>query len=261
MNRLFPLARRALLVALLASSALWLPAPGRAAQATAGAPVGSADAVAAFTTRDWEWRDAARERAVPVRLYLPAGASPEHPVPLVVFSHGIGGSRAGYSYLGQFWASQGYASLHLQHVGSDRQLWFGSPFALVARLRGAASESEAIARVQDLHFALDQLLAGDTGSRIDANRIVAAGHSYGANTTLLAAGAQVERNGQRLDFRDPRIKAAIVDGRLFDEKSIAARIRAHHDAGADHVCIQPFRADGKPGPDLRVLEALAPGRS
>jgi len=46
-----------------------------------------------------------------------------------------------------------------------------------------------------------------------------------------------------------------------DEKAIAARIKAHHDAGADHVCIQPFRPDGKPGPDLRVLEALAPRRS
>ncbi len=40
--------------------------------------------------------------------------------PLVVFSHGIGGSRRGYSYLGRYWAGQGYASLHLQHVGSDR---------------------------------------------------------------------------------------------------------------------------------------------
>jgi probable F420-dependent oxidoreductase len=46
-----------------------------------------------------------------------------------------------------------------------------------------------------------------------------------------------------------------------DEKAIAARIQAHHDAGADHVCIQPFRSDGKPGPDLRLLEALAPRRS
>jgi probable F420-dependent oxidoreductase len=45
-----------------------------------------------------------------------------------------------------------------------------------------------------------------------------------------------------------------------DEKAILARIRAHHDAGADHVCIQPLRADGQPGPDLRLLEALAPGR-
>jgi probable F420-dependent oxidoreductase len=45
-----------------------------------------------------------------------------------------------------------------------------------------------------------------------------------------------------------------------DEKRIAERIQAHWDAGADHVCIQPFRPDGEPGPDLRILEALAPGR-
>jgi len=46
-----------------------------------------------------------------------------------------------------------------------------------------------------------------------------------------------------------------------DEKAIAERIQAHHDAGADHVCIQPFRADGAPGPDLRILEALAPAKN
>jgi probable F420-dependent oxidoreductase len=46
-----------------------------------------------------------------------------------------------------------------------------------------------------------------------------------------------------------------------DEKAIAERIQAHRDAGADHVCIQPFRADGVPGPDLRILEALAPAKN
>lgn len=45
-----------------------------------------------------------------------------------------------------------------------------------------------------------------------------------------------------------------------DEKAIAERVKAHHDAGADHVCIQPFKADGSPGPDLRILEALAPSK-
>jgi probable F420-dependent oxidoreductase len=43
-----------------------------------------------------------------------------------------------------------------------------------------------------------------------------------------------------------------------DEEAITARIQAHFDAGADHVCIQPFRPDGEPGPDLALLEALAP---
>jgi probable F420-dependent oxidoreductase len=46
-----------------------------------------------------------------------------------------------------------------------------------------------------------------------------------------------------------------------DENAIARRIQEHRDAGADHVCIQPFRADGEGGPDLRILEALAPARN
>jgi probable F420-dependent oxidoreductase len=46
-----------------------------------------------------------------------------------------------------------------------------------------------------------------------------------------------------------------------DERAIAERIQAHRDAGADHVCIQPLRADGAPGPDLRILEALAPAKN
>jgi len=43
-----------------------------------------------------------------------------------------------------------------------------------------------------------------------------------------------------------------------DDDAIRARIQAHHDAGADHVCIQPFRPDGGPGPDEALLERLAP---
>ncbi len=45
-----------------------------------------------------------------------------------------------------------------------------------------------------------------------------------------------------------------------DEKALEKRIRQHHDAGADHVCIQSFRPDGQVGADERVLAAFAPGR-
>ena len=45
-----------------------------------------------------------------------------------------------------------------------------------------------------------------------------------------------------------------------DETAIAKRIQEHRDAGADHVCIQPFRADGEGGPDELLLEILAPSR-
>ena len=43
------------------------------------------------------------------------------------------------------------------------------------------------------------------------------------------------------------------------EEKIRTHVQAHFDAGADHVCIQPFRPDGQPGPDLELLRALAPG--
>ena len=209
----WPLTRRGACAALLVLGAApaWTQVSVRVADSMS-TPVETA-ADAPYTTQDIEWTDVARGRVVPVRLYLPQPAGPGTAaarVPLVVFSHGIGGSRAGYSYLGRHFASQGVASLHLQHVGSDRNLWFGNPLALVGRLQDAAQEKEAIARVQDLRFALDRLLASEAGPRIDAARIVAAGHSYGANTTLLAVGARVERQGQALDFRDPRIRAAIV---------------------------------------------------
>ena len=63
------------------------------------------------------------------------------------------------------------------------------------------------------------------------------------------------------DFQDggsDRLVDALVA--WGDEDALRARIQAHRDAGADHVCIQPFRADGQPGPCERTLELLAPGR-
>ena len=158
-----------------------------------------------------DWTDSARGRSVPARLYLPRAATAEQPVPLVIFSHGLGGSRNGYTYLGTHWASQGFASLHLQHVGSDRSLWSsGSPFALASRLQDAANDAEAIDRVHDLRFALDRVLSSELGARLDGRRIVAAGHSYGANTSLIAAGATVSRNGSTIALREPRLSAAIL---------------------------------------------------
>ncbi|MBC7939697.1 MAG: alpha/beta fold hydrolase, partial [Chitinophagaceae bacterium] len=179
------------------------------ALAVAAWPLRAAD-TPGYEAVDLDWIDGARERPVPVRLYLPRAASRSAPVPLVVFSHGIGGSRRGYSYLGQHFARHGVASLHLQHVGSDRNLWTGSVWSLVSRLQGAAQDAEAMARARDLSFALDRLLADDLAPRIDGGRIVAAGHSYGANTTLLASGARVLREGRVVSLRDDRVQGAIA---------------------------------------------------
>ncbi len=189
--------RDALRLALAALAATALPLPLRAQDQP---PV---------DTWDLDWTDAARGREVPVRLYLPRAAAV--PAPLLVFSHGIGGSRRGYTWLGLHLAAQGVACLHLQHVGSDRQVWrSGNVFSTVGRLREAAQVGEAVARVADWRFAVDTLLRGEHAERIDARRIVAAGHSYGANTTLLVAGARVPRPGGAIALRDERVRAAVV---------------------------------------------------
>ena len=191
------------------------PANEAAAATPAVAVVPKSSSQDSISVVNFDWQDAARDRAVPVRLYLPdATVAGVNAVPLIVFSHGLGGSRNGYQYLGRFWASQGYASLHVQHIGSDNTLWRGNPLGLTMRLAGAAQDSEAMARAKDVSFALTELLAlPNLAGRLDANRIVAAGHSYGANTTMLLSGALVPgkgENGQALNLRDPRIKAAMI---------------------------------------------------
>jgi predicted dienelactone hydrolase len=160
---------------------------------------------------DMQWTDALRQRDVPVRLYWPEGASMAAPAPLVVFSHGMGGSRAGYSYLGRYWASQGFASLHVQHAGSDRSVWTGNVFKLFGNLQTATSEANALDRAKDVSFAITSILnSKEFGPQINASAIAVAGHSYGANTAMLVGGATVERDGKPLSMRDERVKALIL---------------------------------------------------
>src|SRR5215469_14506023 len=58
----------------------------------------------------------APEGSVPVRIYLPVNSTP---APVILFSHGLGGSRNGNTFLGQHWAGRGYVAVFLQHPGSD----------------------------------------------------------------------------------------------------------------------------------------------
>ena len=121
-----------------------------------------------FTTQTFQWKDVARDRSVPAKLYLPVGLKlSAGGLPLVVFSHGIGGSMDGYSYLGRYFAAHGYASLHVQHVGSDRQIWRGNLLTLASRLSDAAQDTEALNRVKDVKFALDSAHHRDSRRHTD----------------------------------------------------------------------------------------------
>jgi predicted dienelactone hydrolase len=182
---------------------------------------------------DLAWTDQARKnREVPVRVYVPKTTKTS--CPLVLFSHGLGGSKDAAEYLGRYLAGHGYVSVHLQHHGSDTLIFAGvagsgknlreaagNSVRLSAGVRDAATSSvrnvqNAIDRVKDVSFAIDTLtrLNGEPGplqGRIDLDRIGIAGHSFGANTAMLSMGQQLPAfvtGGTRL--REPRIKAALV---------------------------------------------------
>ena len=166
-----------------------------------------------------DWHDAARQRDVPARVYMPramphdgAGAGP---FPVILFSHGLGGSRDGYSYLGKHWASHGYICVHLTHIGSDTAAVLGTGKPMEAAQQSVADVRNAINRPLDVTFAIDQLTALNATDprlkgRLDLARIGIAGHSFGGFTTLASAGQIFVLPGGEKSLGDPRIKAAIA---------------------------------------------------
>jgi dienelactone hydrolase len=168
-------------------------------------------ALSEVATTDTEFFDQSRNRRVPVRIYSPAislDSNNVQPLPLVVFSHGLGGSRNGYSYIGRYLAARGYVVMHTQHEGSDRSIWTSNIFSLYSNMQSATRESHAVDRVFDVQFSISEILKKEAwAQRIDSKRIGIAGHSYGANTALLLSGAKIDRMAAQLN--DTRIKAAL----------------------------------------------------
>ncbi|MGB8354300.1 MAG: dienelactone hydrolase [Chthoniobacteraceae bacterium] len=161
----------------------------------------------------YTWHDTARDRDVPVKIYYPAtGAGP---FPIIIFSHGLGGNREGYEYLGNHWAACGYVSVHLQHLGSDDAVWKNAgPLAATAALyKSVADINNAINRAKDVPFAIDLVLKLNTAAdsplrgRLDTKHIGMAGHSFGGWTTMALVGEQ-RRPGDP-SLADPRITAGI----------------------------------------------------
>lgn len=163
----------------------------------------------------FDWHDARRDRDIPVKIYYPTNAA--GPLPIIIFSHGLGGSREGYGYLGRHWASHGYVVIHLQHLGSDASVWENVPRAerMQALRKSVLNLQNALNRPLDVTFAIDQLSKLNSGDpilkhRLDLDRIGVAGHSFGAYTTLAIAGEVFFNAGGEHSLADPRVKAAIA---------------------------------------------------
>ena len=153
----------------------------------------------------YNWRGA-QTHALLATVWYPAAASAvEHPVeipglsqifvlgdaaqdasiasapakfPMIVLSHGTGGSALTMSWLGTALAARGYIAVAVNHPGNNG-----------AEAYTAQGFSTWWERARDLSVVIDSMLADPTfGSHVDANRIGAAGFSLGGYTMIEIAG-------------------------------------------------------------------------
>jgi len=185
-----------------------------AAAACTAAAADAAPAAAPAPPSRLTWRDAARNRAIPVLIRRPAPSIlAAGPASLVLLSHGLGGTREGLAYLGEALAAVGYVAVHLQHHGSDAAIWQGASDTRGAMGAAAMNPGAAVARLGDVVFALDHLLAGEEPllrGAIDPARIAVAGHSYGAWTVSHVLGERLPLGGWGLSLPDRRLRAGIA---------------------------------------------------
>ncbi|MFD9961256.1 alpha/beta hydrolase family protein [Amycolatopsis sp. NPDC058986] len=140
-----------------------------------------------------------------VRVSAPATGDA---LPIIVFSHGFGSSLDGYGPLADFWAAHGFVVIQPTHLDS-RTLNLAPGDPRTPRIWRF--------RVEDAKRVLDQLDFLETsvpglGGRLDRNRIAAAGHSFGGQTTGNLLGLRVldPETGEGEDLSDPRIKAGVL---------------------------------------------------
>lgn len=143
----------------------------------------------------------------PIRVRLTAPAAGRQ-LPVLLFSHGAGYSGDDYLKLADYWAAHGFVVVQPTHLD--------------ARILHTAADDPRQPRAwhlrrDDMVAVLDALpaIAARTpalAGRIDAARIVVAGHSYGGFTAELLLGATTAdpQTGARDDLSDPRILGGIL---------------------------------------------------
>jgi predicted dienelactone hydrolase len=197
--------QRLTLFVLLATSAMF-------AQAYKAAPGPST-----VETRELILHDIARHKDIPLKVLFPRDIDGHTPV--IIFSHGAGGSKDSYSGLTRHWASYGYVVMQPSHDDSIAlRREEGEPGD---NMRGALQtalhdESAWQNRPRDISFIIDSFdeIEHDVPElrhKLDRDHIGVAGHSFGGFTAESSSCATIKLSGgQVLDLHDKRIKAALV---------------------------------------------------
>lgn len=168
---------------------------------------------------------------IPVKVYLPIDLA--EPAPVVIFSHGLGGSREGNVYLGEHWSEAGYVVVFVQHPGSDKSVWENAPlFKRRQALKGAASAEQFFKRINDVKRVLDHLEDSETElgrlleGKVNTARMAMTGHSFGAVTSQALMGQRFDQLGA-LGYLEERFDCFILmspsqSTKLEDAKAFAA---------------------------------------
>jgi dienelactone hydrolase len=156
------------------------------------------------------WYDYIRHRSIPVKIYFPRSAEK---APVILFSHGIGGSLESCAYLANAWTAQGFVCVVVQHPGSDENIWKGKVRILNEFKEAYEQNWSSRTRANDLRFVLhclERLVQSSESfaARMDMDRIGVGGIDLGALAALLLAGQVPPDYGPSL--HDPRIKAVLA---------------------------------------------------
>lgn len=167
-------------------------------------------ALAAEGQSDITLHDTARNRNIPVKVFVPGGRGGH--LPVIVFSPGFGANREIYRYLGTGWSAAGYVVILATHKDSDTRA-IGDFKAPTEPDKSFDLQVERTGDVSFIINSLDQVERAipALNGRIDRSHIGVAGHSMGGGTALLIGGATAVRSGEsRRGFRDQRVSAVVA---------------------------------------------------
>jgi len=160
--------------------------------------------------------DAKRNKDLHLRIFYPHDSGS---FPVIVFSHGAGGSQTCCDSLTRHWAAYGYVTLQPTHDDSVSQRRSSGEHGvnLLSGVRDALKNPAFWeSRPQDISFLLDALPALQDripalAGKLDAQRIGVGGHSMGAFTADAIAGALLDLPGHpATNFADSRVRAVLL---------------------------------------------------
>ncbi len=133
--------------------------------------------------------DQVREKDLEIKVTYPDGADT---YPVIVFSHGLLGSKDGYQPLVRYWADNGYVVIQPTHYDSAsfRKPTLTELRDLTPLFVGWESRPDDIILILDQLAHLESLLP-DFQGKFDHGRIGMGGHSFGSHTAMLIGGTQL----------------------------------------------------------------------